>query len=244
MATVRARPTRGPTPSFATMAGRPGGRYRGRMTQPDRLEAKDLAARRSDRPVFQGVSFRLESGGALRLAGRNGGGKTTLLRLIAGLGRAEAGSVLWNGHPIDADRESHAARTAWLGHADGLKSALSVRENLEAVLRIAERPRDRLEPALAALGLIRLADLPTGWLSSGQRRRAALARVVAMGADLWLLDEPTVGLDAASVAALEAAIVAHRTGGGMVIAATHTDFALGPDTASLDPALHPARAVG
>lgn len=214
------------------------------MTQPDRLEAQDLAARRGDRPVFQGVSFRLESGGALRLAGRNGGGKTTLLRLVAGLGRAGAGSVLWNGNPIEADREAHASRTGWLGHADGLKPALSARENVAAALRIAERPLDRLEPALEALDLVRLADLPSGWLSSGQRRRVALARVFATGADLWLLDEPTVGLDAASVAALEASIAAHRSDGGMVIAATHTDFSLGPDTVNLDPALHPARAGG
>ncbi|EDP66685.1 ABC-type transport system involved in cytochrome c biogenesis, ATPase component [alpha proteobacterium BAL199] len=208
------------------------------MTGNDRLDVMDLAARRGGRPVFHGLSFTLAPGGALRLAGRNGGGKTTLLRILAGLGRADRGVVLWNGDPIGDDREAHAARLGWLGHADALKPALSARENLEAALRIADRPLAGLNNALDALGLSNLADLPAGWLSSGQRRRVALARVLAGAAPLWLLDEPTVGLDIASVAALERAIASHRAGGGMVVAATHTALDLGPDTVSLDPAAH------
>lgn len=202
----------------------------------DRLDAQDLGARRGGRPVFHGLSLTVATGGALRLAGRNGGGKTTLLRVLAGLGRAEAGAVLWNGEPIDGDREAHAARVGWLGHADALKPALTARENLVAALRIAGLPLDGLDAALEALALTRLAELPAGWLSSGQRRRVALARVLAGGAPLWLLDEPTVGLDAASVAALERAIAAHRANGGMVVAATHTALDLGADADNLDPA--------
>lgn len=205
------------------------------MTGPDRLDVNDLAARRGDRPVFAGLGFAVVAGGALRLAGRNGGGKTTLLRILACLGRPEAGAVLWNGEPVGDDREAHAARVGWLGHADALKPALTARENLEAALRIAGRGTGHLDSALDALALGRLAGLPAGWLSSGQRRRVALARVLACGAPLWLLDEPTVGLDATSVAALECAIAAHRAAGGMVIAATHTTLDLGAAADSLDP---------
>lgn len=210
------------------------------MTAIDRLEAQDLTARRGGRPVFRGVSFALAGGGALRLAGRNGGGKTTLLRLLAGLGRAESGTVLWNGEPVRADLDAHAARLGWLGHADALKPALTAQENLEAALRIAGRSTARLAEALEAMALTRLAGLPAGWLSSGQRRRVALARVLASDTPLWLLDEPTVGLDTASVAALERAIAGHRAAGGMVVAATHTALDLGDDAASLDPAAHAA----
>lgn len=217
-------------------------RYRGAMSVTDRLEVQELCARRGDRPVFAGIGFALASGGALRLAGRNGGGKTTLLRILAGLGRAESGRVLWNGEPVAADREAHAARIGWLGHADALKPALTARENLEAALRVAGRDAAGLDAALEALSLSRLAGLPAGWLSSGQKRRVALARVLAGGARLWLLDEPTVGLDAASVAALEAAIAAHRGAGGMVVAATHTALDLGAGAGSLDPAAHPMEA--
>ena len=207
-------------------------------TATDMLAARDLIARRGGRPVFAGLSFSLSSGGALRLAGRNGGGKTTLLRILAGLGRAEAGTVEWNGEPVADDCEAHAMRVGWLGHADALKVALTARENLESALRVAGRPTDGVPAALQALGLTRLAELPAGWLSSGQRRRVALARVLASGARLWLLDEPTVGLDTASVAALEGAIADHRSAGGMVIAATHTALDLGDGADSLDPAAH------
>ncbi|GHD43026.1 cytochrome c biogenesis ATP-binding export protein CcmA [Thalassobaculum fulvum] len=208
------------------------------MTGTDQLDVRNLSASRGGRPVFRDLSFSLASGGALRLAGRNGGGKTTLLRIVAGLGRADTGEVLWNGEPVTDDREAHAGRVGWLGHADALKTALTARENVEAALRVAGRPTDRLGDALDALALTRLAELPAGWLSSGQRRRTALARVLASGASLWLLDEPTVGLDAASVAALERAIAAHRAEGGMVIAATHTALDLGDDAVDLDPAAH------
>ena len=206
------------------------------MTGTDRLEALQLDARRGGRPVFRGLCFAVTAGGALRLAGRNGGGKTTLLRVLAGLGRPEAGEVVWNGEPIARDREAHAERVGWLGHADALKPALTARENIESALRVADRPLGGVTDALAALGLTRLAALPAVWLSSGQRRRVALARVRASRAPLWLLDEPTVGLDAASVLALERAIAAHRAAGGMVVAATHTALDLGAGAASLDPA--------
>ncbi|WPZ36025.1 heme ABC exporter ATP-binding protein CcmA [Thalassobaculum sp. OXR-137] len=205
-------------------------------TAPAPLTASELAVIRGGRPVFAGLSLALDVGGALRLAGPNGGGKSTVLRVVAGLLAPLRGRVNWNGAPIGDDPAAHGRRIAYLGHADALKSALTARENAETLLAVAgRRSQETLDRAFALLDLERLADLPAGWLSAGQRRRVALARVVASGAPLWLLDEPTVGLDAASVAALERAIAGHRSAGGMVIAATHIALDLGPGDATLDP---------
>lgn len=211
---------------------------------PAPLSVEDIAVARGGRPVFAGLSFRVAEGGALRLAGPNGGGKSTVLRIVAGLLPPLRGRVLWAGAPIAADRETHARRIAYLGHADALKPALSARENAETALSIAGRgDAAALDTAFARLELDRLADLPAGWLSAGQRRRVALARVVASGCPLWLLDEPTVGLDASSVAALERAIADHRAAGGMVLAATHIALDLGADADSLDPGAFPWRST-
>lgn len=200
------------------------------------LEARELAVARGGRPVFAGVAFSLRGGDALRLAGRNGGGKTSLLRVLAGLGSPLDGAVLWSGRPIDEDREAHGRRVAFLAHADALKPSLTARENTVAALRVAGRSTDAVDAAFAALGIEHLADVPAGWLSAGQRRRTALVRVLASDAVLWLLDEPTVGLDAVSVAALEHAIVTHRQAGGIVVAATHVALDLGAAADNLDPA--------
>ncbi len=206
------------------------------MVDASTLIAEDLSVSRGGRPVFAGLSLRVDPGGALRLAGPNGGGKSTVLRVVAGLLRPGHGAMSWGDRPVADDWDAHARRLAYLGHADALKSALTARENAAAALAILGRPTDGLAAAFTALDLDRLADLPAGWLSAGQRRRVALARVLAADATLWLLDEPTVGLDAASVAALEAAIAAHRARGGMVIAATHIALDLGGGDATLDPA--------
>jgi len=212
------------------------------IPDPAPLDVQDIAVARGGRPVFAGLSCQLAPGGALRLAGPNGGGKSTVLRVVAGLLPPLKGRVLWDGAAIREDREAHAQRIAYLGHADALKTALSARENAEVALSIAGRAAgSRLDAAFALLDLERLADLPAAWLSAGQRRRVALARVVASGCPLWLLDEPTVGLDTASVAALERAIAGHRAAGGMVIAATHIALDLGPEAASLDPGAFPWR---
>ena len=185
------------------------------------LQAVGLAAFRGERLVFAGLSFALPAGGALVLTGPNGSGKSTLLRLLAGLARPEAGQLLWDGADTLADLPSHAARLRYLGHQDAVKPGLTVAENLrfwgggEAIGR-----------ALEAVDLRRLADLPARMLSAGQRRRLAIARLAMTPAPLWLLDEPTVGLDAASVARVGALLAAHRGGGGMVVAATHLPLPL------------------
>ncbi len=185
------------------------------------LEARSLAAFRGERLVLRDLSFAVAAGQALLLLGPNGSGKSTLLRLLAGLKRPDAGVLLWNGADALADLTEHAARVAYLGHLDAVKAGLTVAENL--AFTAAGRP---VAPALAALGLDALAELPARMLSAGQKRRLALARLTLSPAALWLLDEPTLGLDTASLQRLGAVLAAHRAAGGMVVAATHLDLPL------------------
>lgn len=178
------------------------------------LRGEQLAAIRGERLVFSGLCFHVPAGGAILLVGPNGSGKSTLLRLLAGLKRADAGQVLWGGEDVAADPASHAMRLAYVGHQDAVKPGLTVVENLSADRVIAMA-------ALASVGLEELAELPARMLSAGQRRRLALARLGCRAADLWLLDEPTLGLDTAAVAQFGAVLAAHRARGGIVVAATH-----------------------
>ena len=182
------------------------------------LKAAGLAAFRGERLVFRDLDFAVAAGGALTLSGPNGAGKSTLLRLLAGLLRPAAGTLSWNGEDAFADPSLHATRVAYVGHQDAVKPALTAAENLRFAARLSGGDAGA---ALAALGLGDLADLPARMMSAGQRRRLALARLGLSRAPVWLLDEPTVGLDAASLDRLGGLIAAHRAGGGIVIAATH-----------------------
>jgi heme exporter protein A len=179
----------------------------------DALVIDNLACRRGGRLLFDGVSARVAPGGALLLTGPNGAGKSSLLRLLAGLLRAEAGSVSGGGH------------RAFAGHDVALKPRNTLGAELDYWARL-DGGRERLADALAALNLSALADVPCRHLSSGQKRRAAIARVIAAGADCWLLDEPNAGLDTASSALLAAAMATHRAAGGMIVAAVHGDIGL------------------
>ena len=184
-----------------------------RDVPPEPLIITDLACRRGDRLLFEGVSARLDPGGALHLEGPNGSGKSSLMRILAGLLPAAAGSI------------SGGGARGFLGHDVALKP----RQRLGAELAHWARLDDGLAllpAAMAAMNVAALADVPCRHLSSGQRRRAGLARVLASGAELWLLDEPTAGLDTASAALLAAAMAAHRAAGGMVVAAVHGDIGL------------------
>jgi heme exporter protein A len=185
------------------------------------LEVAGLACRRGGRPVFGDLSFGLARGELLALTGRNGSGKTTLLRALALLVPADAGQIRWQGADVAADRETWCRRIAWLGHLDGLKGDLTVRENLATACHLREEAADGVDAALAAYELGPLADRAVRTLSAGQRRRTALARVAASGAPLWLLDEPLNALDAPSQAALRAVLGRHLAAGGLAIAATH-----------------------
>jgi heme exporter protein A len=186
---------------------------------------QDLACRRGGRLIFAELSFALAPGEALLLRGPNGSGKSSLLRLLAGLARPAGGSIRWHKSDIADDRPAHRARTHLLGQADALKPVLSIAENLHAVSGLlgGNVPVDE---ALAEFDLRSLAATPARFLSTGQRRRAALARLIAVPRPLWLLDEPGVGLDRSGRAALEAAIARHLAAGGTCIAASHGDVTL------------------
>jgi heme exporter protein A len=204
------------------------------MTFPptDRLECRDLACLRGERLVFKGVSFAVGAGEALRLIGPNGSGKSSLLRLLAGLGRPAAGTIAWNGTPMSDDLDAHRARLLFLGHQDAVKPWLTVRENLAFWAALHGAAAQAIAPALARVALTAQAELPARFLSQGQRRRLALARFAAIPARLWLLDEPTTGLDEASVATLEALVAEHCAAGGLAIVSTHLALKL-PGNASL-----------
>jgi len=195
------------------------------------LVAADLACRRGERLVFAGLSFRLPAGGALVLRGANGSGKTSLLRLLAGLIAPAAGRLTWGDTPIDDDLAGHRARLHYVGHQDGVKPGLTPRETLDfwaALHGCGIRSRaSMLDAALAAFALEPVADWPCRWLSAGQRRRLALARLSVTPAALWLLDEPFTALDHDNQNRLEGAIAAHRAGGGRVVLATHLPIEIG-----------------
>jgi len=190
------------------------------------LVGESLACRRGERLVFQGLDCRLPAGGALILSGPNGSGKSSLLRVLASLLAPAAGRLCWDGKPIADDPADYRAQIHYLGHLDAVKPALNPREMLVfwAALRGIGRPA--IEAALAAFGLEPVADWPCRWLSAGQRRRLALARLIAAPAPVWLLDEPTAALDSDGEARLVAAITAHRTAGGRVAVATHQPIAI------------------
>jgi len=193
-----------------------------------RFTGTGLACRRGERLVFAGLEFALGPGEALVLRGPNGSGKSSLLRLMAGLGRPASGALAWDGENVARDREAHAARLHFLGHLDAVKGALTAAENLLSWARLRGTHADRagIAAALDRLGLARLASAPARFLSAGQRRRLALARLLVSPAALWLLDEPSVGLDENSQAALEAMLARHRAEGGMVALAIHGAIAL------------------
>ena len=186
------------------------------------FQGRQLVCYRGERRVLSAVDFDVARGGALLLTGPNGSGKSSLLRAMAGLLRLEAGTIEWNDQDIAQDLAAHQSRVAYIGHLDALKPVLTVRENVAFWAELGGAvPGPVVDEALAAFGIGHLADLPARILSQGQRRRTNLARLVTVPAPLWLLDEPTVGLDTAAIADLDTAIGAHRAKGGIVIAASH-----------------------
>jgi heme exporter protein A len=193
------------------------------------LEAHRLACTRGTRALFAGIDFTLEAGDALRVAGANGSGKTSMLRLLCGLACPADGLVRWHGEDIRDVREQFGSQMVYLGHANGVKDDLLAWENVAIGSTLAGTALDRAQAvgALDELGLGAAADLPTRSLSQGQRKRVALARLqFAMDKPLWILDEPFTALDRAALAALCATLDAHLAQGGMLVYTTHQDVKL------------------
>ncbi len=209
------------------------------MTEPTlRLCGRELACRRGGRVLFSGLSFEVAAGEMLMLRGPNGVGKTSLLRLVAGFLAPVSGTVVLQGGRADTPL---AQQCHFIAHQNAIKPQLSVEENLRFWLAflgagegsLAADENVRLEEAIAALRLQALRHLPGGVLSAGQKRRLALARIALAPRPVWLLDEPTVGLDTDSQAALCELMRRHLEGGGIIIASTHVDFGM-PATRTLE----------
>jgi len=190
-----------------------------------RLLAENVCVDRGGRRIVEGVDFALADGQALILSGPNGAGKSTLLRAIAGLLPLAAGALT-----LDGQSEEIASALHYIGHAEGMKPALTVRENLDfwGAFLARENAKAALAPAdaLDAFGLAHVIDIPAAYLSAGQKRRVALARLLVAPRPIWLLDEPSTALDVRAQAALAAVMARHRAGGGMVLAATHSPVGL------------------
>ncbi|WP_425070787.1 heme ABC exporter ATP-binding protein CcmA [Sagittula sp. S175] len=186
------------------------------------MKVTDLTVSRGGVPVLEELSFVLEPGRALVLRGPNGAGKTTLLRTVAGLQPALAGTV-----------EGAGERIAYAAHADGLKTMLTVTENLHFWAQVFGTKG--IPEAVEAFDLLALQDRPAGSLSAGQKRRLGLARLMVTGRPVWVLDEPTVSLDVASVALFADAVRRHLAGGGSALMATHIDLGLEADVLDVGP---------
>ncbi|MBA3447952.1 MAG: heme ABC exporter ATP-binding protein CcmA [Pseudaminobacter sp.] len=192
-----------------------------------RLIAEGLSGERGGEPVFSGIGFALDSGRSLIVTGPNGSGKSTLLRIVAGLLPPASGEIRIEGG--GEDFSSVAAASHYLGHQNAMKTALTVAENLGFWRDFCGEPHLGVDEALEMIGLGSIGHLPFGYLSTGQRRRAAIARLLVSYRPVWLLDEPTAGLDKASETQFTALMRAHLEDDGIIIAATHV--ALGLDGA-------------
>ncbi|AGA33682.1 ABC transporter involved in cytochrome c biogenesis, ATPase component CcmA [Thioalkalivibrio nitratireducens DSM 14787] len=187
------------------------------------FRAVDLAAERGDRRLFEHLNFTLSPGQLLQVSGRNGSGKTSLLRILSGLSRPAEGQVFWGEEPIQSVDGGTGSCLGYLGHLNALKDDLSATENITSAGRIGGSATDP-DAALGMLERIGLAgyeDLPARFLSQGQKRRVALARLLLQRRPLWILDEPYAALDVQVIEVLRASIESHLTRSGMIIITTH-----------------------
>jgi len=199
------------------------------------LEVERVHVWRGDRHVLKGVSLRLGGGELLHIAGPNGTGKTTLMRVVCGLLRPEQGSVSWLGQSIVRAREQYQAALAYASHEPALKGDLTALENLRFAVGLKRRiTAVEITASLERTGVAGCADLPARVLSAGQRRRVAMARVLAMRASLWLLDEPFTNLDAGGAELMSGLLQAHIEGGGSALVVAHHDLNIGCEIRRLE----------
>ena len=185
------------------------------------LAAKQLTLWRGSLCLFENLTFQVNVGSTLLVQGPNGSGKTSLLRVLCGLSRPESGIVQWNNEPIESSRSIFGAQIAYFGHITGLKADLTVIQNLTFVARMLGQHSQIWKNYLEPLSLSHCANLPVRYLSAGQQRRTALARVLMSEAKLWLMDEPFTNLDQAGRDFIEGELVRHLDGGGLAVVVAH-----------------------
>ena len=185
------------------------------------LSGRDLCLLRGDRCLFQQLGFALHAGELLFVEGPNGSGKTSLLRGIAGLLDFETGQVTWDGQPVTDAYQTFRSNLVWLSHRVGFKGELNLIENLQFEASLRASSMGKLQVIIGRLGLQRLTELPFRYLSAGQQRRVALARMLLSDAPLWLMDEPFTNLDKAGQVLVAELLAEHLAGGGLCVAASH-----------------------
>lgn len=204
-------------------------------TAVDGLSVEKVHVWRGDRHVLQGVSLTLGPRQLLHISGPNGTGKTTLLRVVCGLLRPEHGQVSWLGKSIASIRDEYQAALAYASHEPALKGDLTALENLRFAVGLKRRVTAAdLRASLERTGVAACADLPARVLSAGQRRRVAMARVLAMSASLWILDEPFTNLDGAGTSLMSGLLQSHVEGGGAALVVAHHDLKIDVDSRRLD----------
>ncbi len=191
----------------------------------DSLKAHNITCTRGDKLVFSGLNFELATGQAFILNGANGSGKSSLMKIIAGLLSSQTGSLTHEGEDILGNKDWISRNICYLAHKNGLKPEMTVGENLTFWANMEHHQGD-IQKEAAKIGIDHCLDLPVSYLSSGQARRAALTRVLCHPGHIWLLDEPTVGLDVEGVALLAGLMNEHLARGGRILAATHIELGL------------------
>ena len=191
-----------------------------------KLSGNDLCVLRGDRCLFEKLNFALNSGELLLVEGKNGCGKTSLLRAIAGMLEFETGQVDWNGQSVMANHQVFRSDLVWLSHRVGFKGDLTLVENLSFETGLRASANELLEPSLDRLGLTRLTRLPFRALSAGQQRRVALARMLMAKAPLWMMDEPFTNLDSGGQALVRELIAEHLARDGLCVVASHQNIEL------------------
>lgn len=188
------------------------------------LDAINLTCARAERTLFSALSFTVSAGEIAQVAGENGAGKTSLLRILSGLSQADEGEVRWQGTPLHRQRDDFHQDLLWLGHQPGLKTVLTAFENISFFH--AQCPEAQRFEALICAGLLGFEDVPVGQLSAGQQRRVALARMWLSTAKLWILDEPFTAIDASGIEKLTQQLTRHTEVGGCVVLTTHQPLKL------------------